>query len=471
MRKRRTVLWACLIISVLGLLSRRCEQGDRAVESGGDTPIDAAPESESGETSEPPRKRRHTAPPEHRERDADSASAPSTTTPEHLELSPLGTELTLEAQDVHGRVVDEHGEPRAGVEVHLVSTWLRFTQRDALLRHDATSRHRVSSAISAPDGSFTLTYVRGGERVLVAGNLHAPVAMEDITRSSAPNFVVPRDPISLCVSVKDHTGAAVVGANLTLIYDIPWQPAVFSSTAFIPPTATTDAAGIARFEGIAPGTAEVTVATRGVAVTEHMIAIDPGAENTEEIRLAPPHLIRLRVTDAVTRRPIARAEVQDDGFTLSGTASSDADGKLSLQLRAAPTGTVFIEIAATGYSPQAFAVPLPIDGEREFAARLSPRATLILRCVDQAGEPIPRVEVFAVTSGTIEPDRTSISGDLPRTDVSDAEGRVEITLRASCDDAWLSFVRNGQSVLDRWVTSPAAGKQADLGDIELPAPR
>lgn len=136
-----------------------------------------------------------------------------------------------------------------------------------------------------------------------------------VSAAPARGFVLPAllgAPTTLSLTVRDAAGAAVAGARVALY----GPPGVAARDA-----AVTDAAGLARFEGVpvAPGYAvAVARASRPTAWR----AIDVPDGGAVEVRLVDARRLRGRVVAAATQQPVAGARVR----FLDAHASDSSEG-------------------------------------------------------------------------------------------------------------------------------------------------
>ena len=149
-------------------------------------------------------------------------------------------------------------------------------------------------------------------------------------------------------------------------------------------------------------------------------------------------VIRGRVFDSDTKRPLNRARVTVSAQGVAGggkATSTDADG--SYEIKELPEGRYAVAVTRTGYLrltygqrlPSERGKPLPVADNQVVSNIdfLLPRMSLISgRIVDETGEPIPRVRVFAMRTAYFEGRRRLVPVATDTNTTTDHTGHYRI---------------------------------------------
>jgi protocatechuate 3,4-dioxygenase beta subunit len=476
---RRIGLLAVLVLLVLAavLASRAC--GDDPTPSpDADGPDAAAPSDASPPAEERTRQRvgdsptepDAVAPADGPTAETSADAVPATVT----EVSPPWCDLALARHEVEGRVVAPDGTPREGVVVHLVSTWLDGAARHALLRRDMFSRHLVSTAESAADGTFRVEYVEGGDRLLVAGEIEKPLVVAPVTPGELHELVVPAEHRTLPVTVLDAAGQPVPSVHVWGSAALPWSASPLKSTIALLPSALTGDDGVARLGSVPIGSLELRVHRQGsTEMPQTFRARLPATGDvavTVQLRREVP--VRGRVVDAATGDPVKGAFAKEmERMAVSGF--TDAEGRFTLPMPLEPSIARTFEVEAPGYAPQrAMAVIREAPGDDtvcDVEIRLHRTASLRLRCVDERGEGLELLTVIARAPYLVGTEPIRTYGEDVQAVPSARGGRVFLERIHPGDDLPLQLivVRAGAVVLEQELAPLRPGEERDIGDVVI----
>jgi beta-lactamase regulating signal transducer with metallopeptidase domain len=148
---------------------------------------------------------------------------------------------------------------------------------------------------------------------------------------------------------------------------------------------------------------QVTIARRpGPALLEFAA----GAAPTVETTLSPEAVVRGRITDARSGRPLAQATVELSGNGQQATTSTDDDGRY--EVRTSQQGECHVFVRATGYVPALYGqrvaaedgISLEVRGGQITSGvdvRLQPAGVINGRIFADSGEGLPGVEIQLIS--------------------------------------------------------------------------
>ncbi len=308
---------------------------------------------------------------------------------------------------VLGRVVRSDGEPVAGAELILYSSfYLRQSYYDRRVRE-------IGRAYSDGEGRFdlrpidldTVHFGRSGDVLMTVRHpLLADLVAQKVgglspgRESEIGDLVLPEVGAVVSGTILDLAGNPVVGAVVRasgwmnpVDYDKSERMVVLAAC----PSATTDAQGNYRLTDFAPGRHEISV-----HVNLDCVAHQPGqwqGESTWSLRVRAGHGIVGRVVDE-WGEPVAAAVVYGGG----NWTPSYADG--TFWLDNVDEGALRLEVLHHAYARHAFSEVLT-DQEDPVVLRLTRRlARVTLRVVDPTGRPVPLVEVEWTWAASRGPD-------------------------------------------------------------------
>ncbi len=226
------------------------------------------------------------------------------------------------------------------------------------------------------------------------------------------------------------------------------ESAVAGATVAVEPgshTATTDAAGEARFEGLEPGAVTVTARSAGHVRAVESAEISTGATVTIALWIQPGIELSGRVLDAPTGDPIAGARVEaHEGGELGGrfvttvapalaSATTREDGWFRLD--GLPRGELTtISASARGHAPASVVVQRKEAAREALDLRLERAGTVQGIVVNRDGGPVAGARVFVFVAGESalleDPETTTRSSDGVAATLratSDASGRFEVS--------------------------------------------
>ena len=370
--------------------------------------------------------------------------------------SPVDLDAARERGDVHGRVVRRaDGTPLAGATVQLVAyPWQRGGMLAPAQRHDAVPGEATRTA---SDGTFALPArvgvpvslrVRadgfgeverrglvGGERVRIA--LDAAATLEVVTK--APD------------------GTVLSDVHVTL------RPADQGRSS-LRREATSDAEGLCRFEGLPADRFALTARhgpLGGVAWVREGPRTKAGETLRHELVLPAGRVIRGRVRDAETKRPVAGARVGMD-WAFFKTVTTDEEGRFAL---GGWQDELFdeIHVTADGYA----------RGEAEVGQRTEVEIALVRGCGIRGRVLAPDgtavADALLCVVGTQD-----VDGEAGGRLLSTTTGRTGADGRFALDDLHPSIPHRlvvMQPGFGRHLTEfdpPAPGRVLDLGTIVLP---
>lgn len=292
-----------------------------------------------------------------------------------------------EARDaVFGIVRDSNGKPVAGA---LVELRRNADELGASLLETRPRRPPVfAEALTGQDGRFSID-VRAGRLVDVFASHrdHAVAGAVGVTVGDEVELVLQHHASVFGRITRKADGSAVVRATVRLFNPAePWREA----------TVTPDTDGLFAFRAIPPGrvTLEVNAADLADPPWEHL-DLKPGEVVRRDFAIADGVVVRGRVTDAVTKEPIADAEISA-GWTFRSTVRSDADGRYEYR-GYGEWGVYDLHCRAEGYGrteTEDFSLdPARTEYEIDFVLRPGRRATGVV--VDRSGRPVVGATITA----------------------------------------------------------------------------
>ncbi|MDJ0522968.1 MAG: carboxypeptidase regulatory-like domain-containing protein [Planctomycetota bacterium] len=258
--------------------------------------------------------------------------------------SPVDLEAIDRLRDLHGVVVRADGAPVAGAVVEVVQhPW----RRGSLLAHDEWHTETTGPAtLSARDGTFALPLTRGITVALrVSAEGFATITLEERQPGERVRVVLRRG-VTLVLTARDPEGNAVPGVQVTLGGRGAEQGTGFRARGVC------DAEGGCRFEEL-PARGRVRIEARagplgGWADRWETVELPAEGEHGYDFTVSPGRVVRGRVTDAATGRPVEGARV-GMGWTFFKEVRTDADGRYAL---GGWTGNGYheIHVLAAGYA-------------------------------------------------------------------------------------------------------------------------
>lgn len=418
-----------VVLLVLGLVWMASDP-----ESTTDPPRTAeVPAADEGDTTTRARPRHHTA------GDASGTAAetePTATTPAPVDLSTIDRE-----RDLHGRVIDETGNPVAGARLRV----LRGPWEGLVVLHSGAREQIVTEMRSATDGSFRFRLPPGRlAQLRVSKEGHSGREVRGVQAGERIEVVLPTA-FRFQIEVLDPDGRAAPGTRVRIFDandDVPDGVAVLTQVV------ETGADGRAWADGRAPGarcTVDLVHPVHGspMWLDTH---VPEDADTPLQLQLVRARRLTGRVTDAATGEPVPTARVAI-GWMPDDAAEVGADGTFTLDGWTGG-GVHTIAVRAPGYARQGVVV----GGESHFDVALRPAVAVRGRVVDPDGAPVEGVRVALV--GTV------FEGSRQRTDgggaTTAADGRFVV--RGLSDDlpyiAVLRLEAWGRTVYD--LDPPAA---------------
>lgn len=294
-------------------------------------------------------------------------------------------------RDLHGVVVDERDRPVAGARVEVRRDVQReFDSLDLARMH---ASELVAALTTAQDGSFAIALDPGRAYDVVA-----------TSGSFAPGRVTPAH-AGERVRIELVAGALVSGrvtrrvdASPVVDAEVKLQvrPDPTGSDAVAPRVVRTDDDGRYRFAAVEPGEYWIQVHPRADAPPLwRKVDVRNGQDVVEDVVVERGHPLRGRVLDAVTKAPIADAEV-GEGWTFRRSVRTDADGRFAFE-GFALEGVYDVAVRARGYGGGRKTVRKPNEPFPEsIEVELHPGRAIVGRVVDAEAKPVADAYVAAV---------------------------------------------------------------------------
>ncbi len=357
--------------------------------------------------------------------------------------SPVDLDHVDRDRDVHGVVVKKDGSPVAGAEV--VAVFHPWRSLGLHLGDDSVDGPR---ARTASDGTFALR-LRRGERANLRVRADGFPVLRTRERIAGERVRIVLQPATrLSVRVVDETNRVVPDLRLAL-----------SPSGADKVEATTDAAGVATFDGLPASTtcgAELLSSEWAeLGIREFKTGDGPVSEET--LVLKKGRTLSGRVVDAADEAPLAGAKV---GFNwmCSRPVTTDADGRYAL---AGWSGVNVREITALadGFARES----IEVGAAETVDFKLKRGFTATGRVVDDRGRPLADAKVELVAS-TFEEHRQRVSfGDA----ASGADGRFRIGGLDPSMPHVLVVTADAFGRVRVPIPVPLAAKTVDLGDVPL----
>lgn len=399
---------------------------------------------------------------------AESAVAPESVVATRDEfVPPPGPDVVLDPEDdvatdreaqLSGVVQDGKGTPIAGATVEVLmppSRGISVLDLERAHRNDPFAELRTDRA-----GRFALRFERG-----------LPVDLDVSAAGFASRWVTDRHAGERIVVVLDQ-GCSLTG-RLTRARDgAPVAAArlrVFrlggpSSVSFL---TTSDANGRYRFDGLPADSMELEVLPERERSPDWTdLHFGPDGTLVKDFVLEPEVLVRGRVTDATSGRPIAAAEV-GEGWVFAKVARCDADGAYELHGFGC-AGSFEVYARAPGYGRQLRThLTAAVDGVITLDFAMAPARSVTGRVVDAARAPVEGVYVAAVASVFLAEGQLA---EWPST-TTGKDGRFEVRdLTADVHHALFVQQRGAATVVFDLPAAELAGPSFDVGDVVLAPP-
>jgi protocatechuate 3,4-dioxygenase beta subunit len=304
--------------------------------------------------------------------------------------------------EIRGRVTTPDGQPIAGVAVGVAES--------SAYSEDWLGRQRPESTRSGPDGLFAIRVRHRRHDLAFHKRGLAPLlirAMDPRSEASIEAVLGPEAGVAGRVVRPDGSGVPALEVSLVgSAHAVPVQ---------------TGADGGFFLDGLRPGTYELSVGSSG-AGTLYRGRVDAPASGFT-IDLGPTGVVRGRVKDAVSGKPVTRFAVEFRRRTPDAPPSGEemgrtmtlADGEGAFALAEMPLGELDLTVRADGFlARRVEGVQVPAEPAPPLEVGLEPAAVLRGRILDEAGAPVPDVTVSARR------------GDDHSGAVSDEVGRYEL---------------------------------------------
>ncbi|MBL8766282.1 MAG: sigma-70 family RNA polymerase sigma factor, partial [Planctomycetes bacterium] len=249
------------------------------------------------------------------EREADAVAAPTDDPDaESAQRTSLDGSRTRDA--VFGIVRDSNGRPVAGARVELRRN---VDKLGTSLFETRPAPPVFADSVTGSDGRFSIE-VRSGRLVDVFASHreYAVAGAVGVTVGDEVELVLREHASVFGRITRKADGQAVVRATVRLFNAAePWGDV----------STTPDADGLFSFRAVVPGRVTLAVAAADLADPPwERLDLKPGEAVRRDVALDDGVVVRGRVTDAVTKAPIADAEISA-GWTFRSTVRTDADGR------------------------------------------------------------------------------------------------------------------------------------------------
>jgi hypothetical protein len=379
-------------------------------------------------------------------------------------------EAPAETRVLRGRVRGPHGPPANGL---------------VLLRR-ASDLGEMGRADPREDGSFELV-LEDVSRARTNALLHGVFGVEGfvvlgpiaIDRSRDDLELVVGPPLAIQGRVEGLTGSA--GARLVLsatAADLarPEHEALgagLTARALYHRAEEVGPDGSFAVDGLAAGEYELFVEPAGHAQPSARLRVRAGTKDVRVVLgegLERDVVFDCTVVDALTRRPLAGAELEARGADAGVRGRTDANGRC--ELRGATAGRWCIAVRALDH---ANAIELDVDyapGRHAIELALSPSCALDVELVDARGAPLAGVEVAVTTTHGVLLDSLDHfghwDGAIQETDVA---GRCRLSgLPMGRHRLVAGWSKGGMKPIElesggRWVESATAGRMGEGSGI------
>jgi protocatechuate 3,4-dioxygenase beta subunit len=388
-------------------------------------------------------------------RERREASTPPTTRADERRAPADGASV------LRGRVLAPDGEPREGARVEVLRRpGASFQDLDLELAAEVI---RVAEDATGADGGFAFELPLDREFELAVRAEGHPV--ERVTACRAGDEVV----------VRLRHGALLFGRVARAADHVPVAGALVrlrpdpehggASTGERRETRT-DVAGAYRLEELAPGSWSIEVVPpRDAAPRATELELAEGEALRHDVAVEPGAVVRGRVTDAVTGRPIEGAEVGET-WTFRKSVRTDAHGEYVLE--GLSPFVLDLEVRAEGYGRteralrSEFEEPVPERVDVE----LLPARGVRGRVVDVEGLPIAQAYVAAVASEYPEDGGQRTDWRSTR---SGADGRFHVVgMRPDLRHALVARHPGYGAIVHDLSAAELERPELDVGDVVLP---
>src|SRR5262249_47576316 len=251
---------------------------------------------------------------------------------------------------------------------------------------------------SGMDGSFSLRVQPKLHQLALRKSGQAPRLVRDVDPGTGPLAVVLEPAVEGRGHVVRSDGRGISGV----------QVMVQRPTGSKPATATTDAEGAFGFGDLAPGPHMLYLRSTEPFIAESRNIEAPASD--VRIELGPTAVVRGRVTDARTRRPLPLFEVMlQVEIGPDGEVPVEATGRFAMAsgtdgaflIAEAPAGEVSLTLKADGYVAKRLEGLEVLSGgdPLDLEIALEPGVTLRGRTTSRDGAAIADVQVVAVADG------------------------------------------------------------------------
>lgn len=318
------------------------------------------------------------------ERDAIADTAP-TDDPDAESTQRTSLDGSRARDAVFGIVRDSNGRPVAGARVELRRN---VDELGASLLETRPAPPVFADSVTGSDGRFSIE-VRCGRLVDVFAS-HREYAVAGAVAVTVGDEVelVLQDHASVFGRItRKADGQAVVRATVRLFNAAePWRDL----------STTPDADGLFSFRAVVPGRVTLAVAAADLADPPwERLDLKPGEAVRRDVALDDGVVVRGRVTDAVTKAPIADAEISA-GWTFRSTVRTDPDGRYEYR-GYGEWGVYDLHCRASGYGrteTESFSIdPARSEYVIDFVLRPGRRATGVV--VDRSGRPVRGATITA----------------------------------------------------------------------------
>lgn len=373
----KVLAWSAAAVTALAVVGMLWTWNDDATDAARDTNVVVAPTDEATNGASDDRET------------AAAAALTDDRNAESAQRTSLGGPRARDA--VFGIVRDSNGRPVAGSRVEL-----RRNVEDlgATLLETRPRPPVFADAVTGADGRFSID-VRSGRLVDVFASHrdYAVAGAVAVTVGDEVELVLQEHASVFGRITRKADGHAVVRATVRLFNPAePWRDL----------TTTPDTDGLFSFRAIPPGRVTLDVEAADLADPPwERLDLKPGEAVRRDLALDDGVVVRGRVTDAVTKAPIADAEISA-GWTFRSTVRSDADGRYEYR-GYGEWGVYDLHCRAHGYGrteTEDFALdPARTEYVIDFVLTPGRRATGVV--VDRSGRPVPGATITAFANSMV----------------------------------------------------------------------
>lgn len=267
-----------------------------------------------------------------------------------------------------GKVVDESGKPVAAARVRVSGRGLLDADVGLL-----------ASAVSGPDGGFSIPNAPGGFRSVEVRAAGFAPAVRPLSDSAGDERVVLK------------TGGTIAGTVLSAAGK-PEAGAIVSSESV---AVRTDPEGKYKLVGVPVGTRAVEAIGTDEAVRKDGVKVTAAAAVALPLKLAPAAAIGGTVVDETTRKPVpgVRIAVRDPGgrgvFAAAPRRTVRADSRGSFRAVGLEPGRYSVEASRSGYlTSRAPNIAASATAPGSVAIALTPAASIAGRVLDEKKQPV-----------------------------------------------------------------------------------